>query len=54
MVQGAILELGSRQFRVNLIIMHGLVLDVIIGMNWMKNWGAVIDIGSQILTLKDP
>jgi hypothetical protein len=34
--------------------MPGLALDVVIGMNWMKEWGAVIDIGSQVLTLKDP
>jgi hypothetical protein len=34
--------------------MPGLVLDVIIGMNWMKDWGAVIDTGSRVLTLKDP
>jgi hypothetical protein len=54
MVRGATLELGSRKFRVNLIVMPGLVLDVIIGMNWMKNWGAVIDISSRLLTLKDP
>jgi hypothetical protein len=37
MVRGATLELGSQKFRVNLIVMPGLVLDVIIGMNWMKN-----------------
>jgi predicted aspartyl protease len=54
MVQGATLELGNIKFRVNLIVMPGLVLDVIIGMNWMKDWGAVIDIGSRVLTLKDP
>jgi hypothetical protein len=54
MVQVATLELGSRKFRVNLIVMSGLVLDVIIGMNWMKDWGAVIDTGSRVLTLKDP
>jgi hypothetical protein len=34
--------------------MPGLVLDVIIGMNWMKDWGAVIDTRSRVLTLKDP
>jgi hypothetical protein len=33
MVQGATLELGNKNFRVNLIVMPGLVLDVIIGMN---------------------
>jgi hypothetical protein len=54
MVRGATLELGSRKFRVNLIVMPGLVLDVIIGMNWMKDWRAVIDTGSRVLTLKDP
>jgi hypothetical protein len=37
MVRGATLELGSRKFRVNLIVMPGLVLDVIIWMNWMKD-----------------
>jgi hypothetical protein len=54
MVQGANLDLGDRNLRVNLIVMLGLVLDVIIGMNWMKDWGAVIDTGSRVLTLKDP
>jgi hypothetical protein len=37
MVRGATLKLGSRKFRVNLIVMPGLVLDIIIGMNWMKD-----------------
>jgi predicted aspartyl protease len=54
MVRGATLELGNIKFRVNLIVMSGLVLDVTIGMNWMKDWGAVIDTGSRLLTLKDP
>jgi hypothetical protein len=54
MVRGVTLDLEGRIFRVNLIIMPGLVLDVIIGMNWMEGWGAVIDTGSRVLTLKDP
>jgi hypothetical protein len=54
MVRGATLELSSRKFRVNLIVMPELILDAIIGMNWMKDWGGVIDIGSRVLTLKDP
>jgi sorbitol-specific phosphotransferase system component IIA len=37
MVRGATLELGSQKFQVNLIVMPKLVLDVIIGMNWMKD-----------------
>jgi hypothetical protein len=46
MVRGATLELGNKKFRMNLIVMPRLVLDVIIGINWMKDWGAVIDAGS--------
>jgi hypothetical protein len=53
MVRGVTLDLGNRNFRVNLIVMPGLVLDVIIGMNWMKDWGAVIDTERRLLTLKD-
>jgi len=34
--------------------MPGLVLDVIIGMNKMTDWGAVIDAGNRTLFLKDP
>jgi len=34
--------------------MPGLVLDIIIGMNKMTDWGAVIDAGQRTLSLKDP
>ena len=32
-VWGATLDISNRVFRVNLVVMRGLVLDVIIGMN---------------------
>jgi len=34
--------------------MLGLVLDVIIGMNWMKEWDAVLDAGRRMLSLREP
>jgi len=34
--------------------MPGLVLDVIMGMNWMKEWDAVIDAGKRVLSLREP
>jgi hypothetical protein len=34
--------------------MLGLVLDVIMGMNWMNKMGVVIDIGSRTISLKEP
>ena len=34
--------------------MPGLVLDVIMGMNWMKEWDTVIDAGKRVLSLREP
>jgi len=34
--------------------MPSLVLDVIMGMNWMKEWDAVIDAGKRVLSLREP
>jgi hypothetical protein len=34
--------------------MLGLVLDVIMGMNWMNKMGVVIDVGSKTISLKEP
>jgi hypothetical protein len=53
-VRGATLDISSRVFRVNLVVMPGLVLDVIVGMNWMREWDAVIDTGKRMLSLKEP
>jgi len=53
-VTGATLDISGRRFRVNFVVMPGLVLDVIIGMNKMTDWGAVIDAGHRTLSLKDP
>jgi hypothetical protein len=32
----------------------GLVLDVIMGMNWMNKMGVVIDVGGRSISLKEP
>jgi len=53
-VTGATLDISGQRFRVNLVVMTGLVLDVIIGMNKMTDWDAVIDAGLRTLSLKDP
>jgi hypothetical protein len=42
------------QYKLNLIVMPWLVLDVIMGMNWMNKMGVVIDIGSRTISLKEP
>jgi hypothetical protein len=53
-VQGATLNIADRQYKLNLIVMPGLVLDVIMGMNWINKIGVVIDIGSRTVSLKEP
>jgi len=53
-VRGATLDISGRVFRVNLVVMPGLVLDVIMGMNWMKEWDVVIDTRKRLLSLKEP
>jgi hypothetical protein len=34
--------------------MLGLVLDVIMGINWMNKMGVVIDVGGRTISLKEP
>jgi hypothetical protein len=34
--------------------MPGLILDVIMGINWMNKMGIVIDVGGRIISLKEP
>ena len=36
------------------MVMPRLVLDVILGMNWMKEWDAIIDARRRMLSLREP
>jgi hypothetical protein len=53
-IQGVTLNIANRQYKLNLIVMSGLVLDVIMGMNWMNKMGVVIDVGGRSISLKEP
>jgi hypothetical protein len=53
-VRGVTLNIAGRQYKLNLIVMPGLVLDVIMGMNWMNKMGVVIDVGGRSISLKEP
>ena len=53
-VTGVTMDISCRRFRVNLVVMPGLVLDVIIGMNKMTDRGAIIDAGNRTLSRRDP
>jgi hypothetical protein len=53
-VRGVTLNIADRQYKLNLIVMPGLALDVIMGMNWMNKMWVVIDVGSMTVTLQEP
>jgi hypothetical protein len=54
MVSGVSLSIGGKEFKVSLIMLPELGLDVILGMNWMKEHGVTIDTTNRILQLNAP
>jgi hypothetical protein len=53
-VHKAPLELAGRVFSTDLIILEGQVLDLMLGMSWMKLHNAVLDIASRLICLDSP
>jgi hypothetical protein len=48
------LDLFGRVFETDLIVLSGQVIDVIIGMSWMKWHKAVLDISARLVHLNSP
>ena len=42
-----LLSFGTREFIVNLIVLPGLGIDVVLGMEWMKGHRVTIDTANQ-------
>jgi hypothetical protein len=53
-IRGVTPNIADRQYKLNMIVMLGLVLDVIMGMNWMNKMRVVIDVGGRSISLKEP
>jgi hypothetical protein len=54
LVMAAPLNLASRLFKTNLIVLEGQGIDVILGMGWMKGLKAVLDIAAHTVHLESP
>jgi hypothetical protein len=54
LVMAALLNLASRLFKTNLIVLEGQCIDVIVGMGWMKGLKAVLDITAHTVHLESP
>jgi hypothetical protein len=48
------LNLASRLFKINLIVLEGQGIDVILEMGWMKGLKEVLDIAARTVHLKSP
>jgi hypothetical protein len=48
------LNLGGRVYKASLIILDGQGIDVILGMSWMKEYKAVLDIVARTVHLESP
>jgi hypothetical protein len=53
-VREVTLNIADEAYKLNFIVMPGLALDVIMEMNWMNKIGVVIDVGSRMISLKEP
>ena len=54
MVRTAPLKLGSRMISTELILLPLEGIDVILGMEWMKRHGVVLDISSRAVEINSP
>jgi hypothetical protein len=54
LVMAAPLNLASRLFKTNIIILEGQGIDVILGIGWMKGLKAVLDIAARTVHLESP
>ena len=48
------LEIEGRSYQVDLVVLPGLGIDVILGMNWMSSHGVLIDTSTRVVMLRDP
>ena len=53
-VKNVLISIQGREYITDLIILPGLSISVILGMNWMKDHGALIDTSTRTVMLREP
>ena len=48
------IKISEQDYTANLVILPGLGIDVILGMNWMMNHSVLIDTSTRTIMLRDP
>ena len=49
-----LISIQDREYTTDLIILLGLAIDVILGMNWMRGHGVLIDTSTRTIMLREP
>jgi hypothetical protein len=47
------IEIGDREFLVDLVVLPGVGIDIIPGMKWMSGNGVLIDTSTRVVMLRD-
>ena len=53
-VRNVLISIQEREYTTDLIILPGLSISVILGMNWMKDHGVLIDTSTRTIMLRKP
>ena len=53
-VRDVLISIQEREYTTDLIILLGLAIDVILGMNWMRGHGVLIDTTTRTIMLREP
>jgi predicted aspartyl protease len=53
-VKEVTIEICDRKYVVDLLVLPGVGIDVILGMQWMSGNGVLIDTSTRVVMLRDP
>ena len=53
-VRDVLISIKEREYTMDLIVLLGLGIDVILGMNWMSGHGVLIDTSTRTIMLREP
>ena len=54
LVRDVLIYIQEREYTMDLIVLLGLAIDVILGMNWMSGHGVLIDTTTRTIILREP
>jgi len=54
LVKDVNIAIEGRNFSANLVVLRGLGIDVILGLNWVSNNGVLIDTSTRVVMLREP